>query len=326
MKEYIKKIKKEEIIALIVGLLIGIIIMLIFYPERIAELKNKEQVAITIGKDKITADEIYDNFKNNYGMAMNGLIEVIDKNILYEKYELTDADNEEIANYADTTISNYVSNYGITEEEFLKQSGYETKEEFTKYIELDYLRNKYYKEYMATQFTDEEINDYYDQNIFGPISAEHILVEITEDVPDADAKALAQEILDKLLSGTSWDSLKEEYTYVIHTEDLTINYDSNIESTFLSAVKNLQDGEYSKSLVKTSYGYHIIYRKSSEEKPKLKTVKDDIITALTRQKETEDEKLYQKAMLKMREEAKLEIKDTYLKDVYKKYEKSVTED
>ena len=41
-------------------------------------------------------------------------------------------------------------------------------------------------------------------------------------------------------------------------------------------MKNLKDGEYSKEPVKTSYGYHIVYRIDQKEKPALEDIKDQI--------------------------------------------------
>ena len=68
IKRKIKNIKKEQIIIFCVGLVIGLLTMVIFYPERIAELKNKEEVAITIGKTNITAYKMFINLKEKYSL------------------------------------------------------------------------------------------------------------------------------------------------------------------------------------------------------------------------------------------------------------------
>ena len=65
MKEFFKNYKKE-LKGTVVGILIGILVMLIFWPERIAELKDKEQVAITVDGKNITADSIYKGMKTTY--------------------------------------------------------------------------------------------------------------------------------------------------------------------------------------------------------------------------------------------------------------------
>ena len=69
MKKLIKKIKmikKNEWLRMGGCLLIGILVMLLFYPDRIAELKNGEQVAIKLNKTNITADKLYTDLKNKY--------------------------------------------------------------------------------------------------------------------------------------------------------------------------------------------------------------------------------------------------------------------
>lgn len=319
MKEKIKNIKKEQIIIFVVGLLIGLLTMVIFYPDRIAKLKNGEEVAITIGKNNITADTVYKDLKERN--AISTLLELIDKTILESKYELTEEDYNSIDTTATNYISSYTSYYQITEEEFLKQNGFENKDEFKKYLELDYMRNKAFQEYLNNEMTEEELNDYYNNKTFGTINTQHILVKTSTSVSDEDAKAKIDEILNKLKNGTSWDDLKKEYKDDITTEDVPVNFDSNLESAYMYEAKNLKDGEYSSSPIKTSYGYHILYRISSEEKPDFKTFEERIRTMIITEKTSEDSKLYEKTLIKIREEAKTEIKDTELKSAYDEYTK-----
>lgn len=317
MKEKIQNVKKEQIIIFVVGLLIGLLTMVIFYPERIAELKNGEEVAITIGKNNITADTVYKDLKER--SAIGTLLELIDKTILENKYELTEEDYTEIDTTATNYISSYTSYYQITEEEFLNQNGFKTKDEFKKYLELDYMRNKYFQEYLNGQMTEEELNDYYNNKTFGTINTQHILVKTSSTMSDENAKAKIEEILNKLKNGTSWDDLKKEYKNDITTEDVTVNFDSNLEAACMTEAKNLKDGAYSTSPVKTSYGYHIVYRVGSDEKPDFKTFEERIRTMIIQEKTTADTKLYEKVLIKMREEEKTEIKDTELKKAYDEY-------
>ena len=93
MKEFFNNYKKE-LKGTVVGILIGILVMLIFWPERIAELKDKEQVAITVDGKNITADSIYKGMKNKY--SANEIVEQVDRIILDKKYTITDDDLKEI--------------------------------------------------------------------------------------------------------------------------------------------------------------------------------------------------------------------------------------
>lgn len=319
MKDKLKNIKKEHIIILEVGFLLGVLLMLILYPERIAKLENGEYAAATVAESNITADEIYNGLKDKY--ASNVLLDLIDEAILNKKYkELTKDEQEEVATSVDSYIKQYAEYYSKTEDEVLETLGFENKEDFTKYMELDYKRNKYFKEYVANTLTDEEIEDYYKNNVFADSEVEHILVEVSSERTETEAEDLAKEILNKLKNGTSWDDLKNEYKDDITTESFNISFDSNIEKPFLNGVYGLEEGGYSKQLVRTSYGYHIIYRKKiTEEKPELKEIKTRIINVLINNKRNEDSKLYEKVMIEMRKEAKLKIKDTELKSQYDKY-------
>ena len=78
----------------------------------------------------------------------------------------------------------YEENYGLTKEKFLTQNGFDSEDEFIEFLTLDYLRNKYYEEYIASQISDEEIEKYYNENVFAPINVEHILVRIPSEVND----------------------------------------------------------------------------------------------------------------------------------------------
>ena len=98
-------------------------------------------------------------------------------------------------------------------------------------------------------------------------------------------------------------------------------FDSNLEEEFKTAAEKLSDDSYTKSLVKTSYGYHIIYRKDTLDKPELNDVKSRILTVLKSNYVSENKNVYEKSLINLREESGLDIKDTELKKVYKNYTK-----
>ena len=319
IKEKVKNIKKEQIIIFCVGLVIGLLTMVVFYPERIAELKNGEEVAIRVSSTDITADAMYIDLKDNY--ALNSLLSMVDKTILDKKYEMSEEDNKSVDDLVTKYIENAVSNYSMSEEDFLERSGFESKEDFREYLELDYKRNKYYEEYMLGSITDDEVNSYYNDNVFGTINTEHILVQSEK----SNALEKAQEILDKLKNGASWGDLKNEYKNDIITEVVPIDFDSNLESAYVEAAKKLSDGAYTSSLVKTSYGYHIIMRTNTDEKMEQKDLVTRIKQAIIVDKQNNDSNIYEKVMIKMRELEGLDIKDTIFKRTYETYVKKYSE-
>ena len=45
-------------------------------------------------------------------------------------------------------------------------------------LRLEYKRNKAVKEYISNNLTDKEIEKYYNDNIYGEISTQHILIKL----------------------------------------------------------------------------------------------------------------------------------------------------
>ena len=73
-------------------------------------------------------------------------------------------------------------------------------------------RKKYQDDYVEENLTDKEIQKYYDENVYGDINCQHILIETSsseddssdedsEKLSDDDAKKLAEEIIDKISRG-----------------------------------------------------------------------------------------------------------------------------
>ena len=169
--------------------------------------------------------------------------------------------------------------------------------------------------------TEEQIQKYYDEEVYGDINTQHLLVSVNDDMSDEDAKALAEEIIGKLNEGKSFDEVKEEYKDSVTYENLKyVALNANLESSFLEALEKLDENSYTKEPVKTSYGYHVIYRTDQKEKPSLDDVRDSIIEELCDELDASDKNLYNKTLVKMREEAGLEFSDTVMKE---KYEKSI---
>lgn len=309
----LNKITTERVVIFGVGLFLGLLIMMFFFPDRIAVLKSGEQVAIEVGKYNITADDLYNRLKELNSVSV--VMEKVDRLILEDMYTLSDEDRKSIESTAQSYISSAQQAYQITEEEFLKNNNFNSKEEFLKYMELDYLRSTYFKENVSTK---EDVEKFYNERVYGTINTEHILVK-TEDMSDGDAKSKATEILEKLKSGVSWDDLKNQYSGVIVTESVPVEFDSNLESAYKNEAESLSNNSYSSSLVKTSYGYHIIYRKETDGKGSLESVKSRIQSVLASEAQNNDSSIYGKVLVEMRKNAKMDIKDTEIKKVYEDY-------
>lgn len=319
-KKGLEKIDQNRnlIFSFIGGALVVALITVIIWPDRIATLKDGTQPVVKVNGETITADFLYEEMKKNYSISY--LIEYIDKAILDKKYEETDEMKDEIEKTAQSYFDMYEQYYGMDEATFLSQNGFESKEQFLDVLKLDYRRKLYYDDYLKSQITDEQIQEYYDENVYGDINTQHILVSVNDDMSDEDAKKLAEEIIGKLNEGKSFDEVREEYKDSVTYENLKyVAFNANLESSFLEALEKLDENSYTKEPVKTSYGYHVIYRTDQKEKPSLEDVKDSVIEELCDELDASDENLYNKTLVKMREEAGLDFSDSVMKEKYEEY-------
>lgn len=313
---------RKGIILFVIGFLIATLLFrCILWPDRIATLKDGTQPIANIGDKVITADDLYTDMKQYYSVKV--LLNKIDTMILEKKYPENDEMKKSVQSTADYYYSVYEQNYQYTKEKFLSEYGFANEEEFLKSLTLDYRRNKYFEDYVLGLVTDKEIEKYYEKDVFGDIDSKHILVSVKKDsdkdgLSDEEAKKLANEIIGKLNNGTSWDDVVSEYKDQITSEDLGYQaFNASLESAYVEEMRNLEVNSYSKSPVLTSYGYHIVYKKAQKDKPELKDVKDDIKEEIAKEKKNNDKDLYYKALISMREDAKLTFVDTKLGDEYK---------
>jgi len=315
---------RKMVYGFIGGVLVTAIIATIIWPERIATLSDGTQPVAEIDGQKVTADEIYEGTEAK--SKLNLLLSLTDNIILSEMYEETDEMKQEVEKEANDYYNQAEQYYQMTQEAFLEQYGFSSHEEFLEDLKLNYRRNKYYEEYVESLITDDEINTYYEDKVYGDINSKHMLVTIDEDRTDEDAKNLANEIISKLNEGKSYEEVKEEYKDRITYEELGYQaFNANIQASYMNALKNLENDKYTTEPVKTSYGYHIIYRIAQKEKPSLEDVKDTIIDTIAETKKKEDGNLYAKALMHLREEKEFTFFDTVIEESYKDYKDSVKE-
>lgn len=303
------------------GILITILVVIIIWPDRIATLKDGTQPVAEIDGYTVTADDLYEDMKDVY--SISSLLDKIDNKILEEKYPETDEMNDEIKEQAESYYKASEQYYKMDKETFLSNNGFGSEKAFLEYLRLRYRRNTYAKDYIKTLISDKEVEKYYNDNVYGDINTKHILVKVDSSASDEDKKKaedLAKEIISKLNNGKSFDDVKEEYKDQITYEELGYkSYNANLESAYMEAMQKLDDNSYSKEPVKTSYGYHVIYRIDQKEKPSLDDVKEEIIDSLVSEKQSSDKNISYIALDKMREEAGLKFSDTVLEKKYNTY-------
>lgn len=303
------------------GILITVLVVVIIWPDRIATLKDGTQPVAEIDNYTVTADDLYEDMKELY--SISSLLDKIDNKILEEKYPEDDNMNDEIKEQAENYYKAYEQYYKMDKETFLSNNGFGSEKAFLEYLKLQYRRNTYAKDYIKTLISDKDVEKYYNDNVYGDINTKHILVKVDSSASDEDKKAaedLAKEIISKLNDGKSFDEVKDEYKDKITYEELGYkSYNANLESAYMDAMQKLDNNSYSKEPVKTSYGYHVIYRIDQKDKPTLDDVKDEIIDSLVSEKKSEDKNISYIALDKMREEAGLKFSDTVLEKKYNTY-------
>ena len=303
------------------GILVTVLVVVIIWPDRIATLKDGTQPVAEIDGYTVTANDLYEDMKDVY--SISSLLDKIDNKILEEKYPETDEMNDELKQQAESYYSAYEQYYKMDKETFLSNNGFGSEKAFLEYLRLQYRRNKYAEDYIKTLISDKEVEKYYEDKVYGDINTKHILVKVDSSASDEDKKKaedLAKEIISKLNDGKSFDDVKEEYKDQITYEELGYkSYNANLESAYMEAMQKLENNSYSKEPVKTSYGYHVIYRIDQKEKPALEDVKEEIIDSLVSEKKSEDKNISYVALDKMREESGLKFSDTVLEKKYNTY-------
>lgn len=318
---------KDKIIGGVIGLAIGLIIMFATEDPEIAKLENNQEPVVNYENGVITADDLYTEMKDYFSVGI--LLNQIDEKILTEKYP----DSDELEDQVNTTVNYWKTQVGEQWSTFLAQYGYANEASFKNAMALDYRRTLAIDEYLAKSISDDKINKYYENSVYGDINTKHILVKpdttstMTEDETKAkkeEALAIANEIIGKLNNGKTFDEVKTEYADKITYEELGYRaFNANLETNYLNEMKSLENNSYSKKPIETSYGYHIVYRIDQKEKPSLDSVKDTIKSILVNELKTSDELLTTKTLFEIREnDFKMVFEDSVLKEKYNEYKKT----
>ena len=293
---------------------------------KVAKLENGQDAVVTLeGYDSISANNLYDEIKEKYAISV--LIDMIDEKILNEKYPQDEEEKDQI----EAQISSWLKTYG-SEAVLLQQTqsafGVSTMEDLRSYLSLQYKRSKAVEDYAKSLVKEDEIQKYYDEEIFGDIKASHILIKpvtnssmTEEEKNNAEQEALekAKNLIEQLNNGADFATLAKENSDDGSKDnggDVGYFTHGSMTEEFEDAAKNLEVGKYTTEPVKTEYGYHIILKTDQKEKPTLESVKDDIIEDLAEEKLTDDATINIKALMDLRETAGMNIQDTTLKNQY----------
>lgn len=320
--------KKIWIIALIVlvGLTSGC--------GKVPKLENGKDVIVSMNDKNFTANDLYNKLKEKYGTSI--LVSMIDDYIVSK--EITD--NTVALEYADAKFEEiklqyeqykeYGYNYDLATD--LANAGFESEDAYIEYMANEYNKENLAKDYIKENIIkDSEINKYYKDEIFGELTAKHILIkpETTDEMTDEEKKNAeteaynkAVELIKQLNEGADFEKLAKENsddTGTAKDGGLFANFSKDeVVAEFWDASYKLEDGKYTTTPVKSEYGYHIILKVKANEKPALDEVKDDILDKLTEEKLNADSKLYTEVWNKIRESYNFKIEDSSINSNYNK--------
>lgn len=319
-------ITKETIIATIIGFLIGALVLFLIgwcldyfaTSAGLAKLKHGSDTLATVDGKSISTQTIYDRAKQAYGLSL--MINEIDKVMLKDKYQLSEKEEKQVQEEAKYYMEYEIAMGNVkTEEEFLEYYGFKNKEEFLEDIRISFRYNKYLYDYLEAKLEEGAVQKYYEENkeTLESYDSEHILVKTSDTVTDEQAISLANEIITKLNEGKKFSEVVEEYgDKIVHEELGFQGKTANLEQAYKDELVALKDGEYSKTPVKTSYGYHVVHKLATST---LEDLRGTIIEILSEDLFTEDANLKYKAYAELRKENNLVIYDEDLNEQYNKY-------
>ncbi len=305
---------------------------------KIPTLQNGEEAVVSFTKGEeeyhISAEDLFEELKKNFGLEAT--IKLIDTYILEKEYaDYIDTAKEYASSYIDAMIESYGSEEDLLSDIQAKTS-YTSIEGYEEYLYLSFMTSYAVEEYAKMQVTDKDIEDYYKNDVKGDIEVYHILItpDVTDDMEDDEvtekeneAKTIANDIIKRLNDADNkletFKSLVKEYSEDEITKDKDgnlgyINYGDLSEEydELIDAAYKLNDGEYSKSIVTTELGYHIIYRNASKEKEELDDIKEEIIETLANEMLSTETDISLNAMKYYRELYNLKINDSELDRQY----------
>lgn len=293
-------------------------------------MENGDEVVAELNGKQISATDLYKEIKADYGT--NYLVNMIDDYILSQ--ELTKEEFDDAKDYAKEEYEKYVSYYNAQEADFdeLILNYYPSVDAFKTALESDYKKQKAVEKFLKRSLTDEEIETYYEKEIEAPMTVRHILIipDITDGMSEEEkgkaedtAYATALDLIKQLNDGADFATLAQTYsedTGTAKNGGLFENFEKETtDAAFWQAAYNLENNEITQTPVESSYGYHIIQKVSSGEKPSLENSLEKIEKTLVAKKMTLDNAI-DIYLVQLRESYNMTIYDT---DVEKEYKDTI---
>ena len=294
-----------------------------------AKLKTDETTVVSFKSGKITANDLYKELKKD---SVEKLINMIDHKLFDKKYPSDDKEQKQVENQLKQIKTYYGSNDSTYKSALKTYFGVETEEEAKDLLSLEYKRGLAVNDYLEDNITDEEIQKYYDENIYPDIKASHILISVdtTDKMSDDEKKKAksaalkkAKEVISKLEKGEKFADLAKKYSTDKDTAsnggNLGYINSDDMDASFWNSLKDLKKDEYTKEPIETSYGYEIIKNEGEKKKASLKSKKSSIKKTLAKEKLSNNSSLYYKSLIEIRKNKNITFGDSELEKDYNDY-------
>ena len=305
---------------------------------KVPKLANGEDAFVTFDNTElnISASDMFNALKDKY--ALNVLIDMIDKTILLKEYPGLEEDaKKDVKTQLEEIKEYYVDDKGKYDEASLIEAlnsyyGISTIEAFEEMLNLSFYRTKAIEDYAKSLVKEKDIKAYYKSDIVGDISAKHILItpDVTDKMTD-DEKAAAEEaalkkaknIIKELDAGKSFDELAKEHSAdegsASKGGDVGEFNKGKMVASFETAAYALKLNTYTKTPVKSEFGYHIILKTGEKEKQSLEEAKDSIIEKLAIELQSKDNTLAVNAMIELRKTYGVKVEDSEVSSKFSTY-------
>lgn len=230
---------------------------------------DPKDAVMTVGEETVS-NGVFGYFFKGYNSQMNDAEKAKEQALKeceagYQRVAVAKKMNVELDKGAvDNQMAQVKASQGNNYDSFLTSSGLsegDVRSIITMGLYVEALKNKM----DMPEITEDMKKDYFKKNFR---RAKHVLIMVDDDTDDAAAKAKAEEILTKAKNGENFDTLVATYGEDPGMEGNPDGYvftDGTMVQEFQDGVDSIKPGEF--TMVKTSYGYHVIERLDLEESP-----------------------------------------------------------
>ena len=182
-KEEIKIVKKSpkkdyeqygRVALLLIACLLLAIILIVVIKGNETQLSNGKEVVASLKGKNIVSEDLFEEMKNKYGTTV--LVNMIDEYIVSKEVKNNDEAKESAKAQLDSLKQQYESQ-SMDFKTVLSNYGYDSEDQLLDEMIVEANKEIVAKKYIRKAISDDEINKYYEDEIYGDYNAKHILIK-----------------------------------------------------------------------------------------------------------------------------------------------------